>query len=66
MPESSSLVMEGRESLLGASIIIDSANIESVGQEVGAVYNFAEESTIDGGHIYNQDWDAGTFTGPLE
>ena len=65
MPESSSLVMEGLESLLGASIIIESANIESVGQPVGAIYDF-RETAEDGGHIYNQDWDAGTFTGPLE
>ena len=59
MPESSSLVMEGCESLLGASIIMDTANIESVGQEVGAIYSF-DDKAADGGSIYNQDWEAGT------
>ena len=52
------LSLEGGGSLLGASIIMDTATVESVGQEVGAIYSF-DDKAADGGSIYNQDWDAG-------
>ena len=54
------LALEGSGSLLGGSIVTENTIIESAGQEIGAVYDFSQESTIDGGHIFNQDWEAGT------
>ena len=64
IPESSSLVMEGRESLLVGSVVTDKTIIVSTGQEIGAVYDFSAKSEIDGGSIYNQDWEAGTGSFP--
>ena len=44
-------------SLLEASVI-NHTTVQSVGQEVGLVLNF-QETAVDGGHIFNQDWDEG-------
>ena len=56
--------MEGRESLLVGSVVTDKTIIVSTGQEIGAVYDFSAKSEIDGGSIYNQDWEAGTGSFP--
>ena len=54
------LSLESSCSLLGGSIVTDETIIEAAGQEIGAVYDFSAKSEIDGGSIYNQDWEAGT------
>ena len=60
IPESSSLVMEGRESLLGGSVVTDKTIIMSTGQEIGAVYDFSADNIAeDGGTVFNQDWESG-------
>ena len=54
------LTLEGGRTLLGGSIVTDNTIIEASGQEIGAVYDFSAKSEIDGGSIFNQDWEEGT------
>ena len=60
-PESSSLVMEGRESLLGASVVTTETYIQSVGQELGPVYDFNAAEGIDPntGKTFSHEWETG-------
>ena len=61
MPESSSLVMEGRESLLGSSVVTVNTYIESTGHEVGKVYDFSLEEDPNTGKLFNHEWETGTY-----
>ena len=46
------------DDILAASIV-NHSQIQAVGQELGAIYEFTAK-TDDGASIFNQDWDAGT------
>ena len=63
VPEIGSLVMEGRESLLAASVIIDTQIINSVGQELGPTYDFAKEVDENTGKTFSHEWEAGIGEG---
>ena len=59
-PEISSLAMEERESLLGASIVTEETLIESVGQELGPTYDFSQEIDSNTGKTFSQqEWETG-------
>ena len=58
-PAVSAVAMEGRESLLGASIVTKDTYIQSTGQELGPVYDFAAENGIDKntGKTFSHEWE---------
>ena len=58
-PAVSAVAMEGRESLLGASIVTKDTYIQSTGQELGPVYDFAAENGIDTntGKTFSHEWE---------
>lgn len=58
-PEISSLAMEERESLLGASIVTEETLIESVGQELGPTYDFSNEIDSNTGKTFSLEWETG-------
>ena len=60
-PAVSAVAMEGRESLLGASIVTTETYIQSVGQERGPMYDFDAPNGIDKntGKTFSHEWEAG-------
>ena len=60
-PEISSLAMEERESLLGASIVTEETLIESVGQELGPTYDFSKEIDDNTDKTFSLEWETGSL-----
>ena len=66
-PAVSAVAMEGRESLLGASIVNPETTIMSVGQELGPVYDFNAAEGIDPntGKTFSHEWETGPGSSSL-
>lgn len=60
-PEFSPLAMEGRVSLLGASIVTTETYIESTGQELGPTYDFSGEIDYNTSKTFSHEWETGNL-----